>query len=190
MIGFSILNEVIQKLLGTGLVKKVYHSVFIYVDKADKSERYPVYSFPNDDGFEYVGIDDSKFMSCYIREIGDFVTDKVENKSSESKLIYGKQLYRIVFFNDFEERNHDDLLASFVKTTFTQYVVLNKIITNTDRLLTDETVLKDFNFGATTFYKAIDFYLTLILQDDTCENVISCNNQANPICLKIVNHAS
>ena len=58
MIGYSILNNVFNKLLSDGLVSKIYHDVIILEDtsKAGTTNRYPV--FPHGDEYTYVGVDD------------------------------------------------------------------------------------------------------------------------------------
>ena len=65
MIGYSVLNNIFNTLLNDGLVTKVYHDVIII---EEEKNRFPV--FPKGDEFVYVGVDDSKKMNCYFRQMG------------------------------------------------------------------------------------------------------------------------
>lgn len=176
MIGFSTILNIITYLLNQKLVSKIYHSVEIL---NTNGQRYPVYK--QDDEFIYIGPDDTKHMVCYIRETTGFATDKVEDIGGGKKLYKGKVGFRAVFFNDFEKRSHADLLTSLMAFTFYPNIRLKKLITNTEELLKEEAKVKDFTFGAETFYQAIDFTIQLTLHEDKCDLNIGCENLFNPI---------
>lgn len=159
-----------------GLVSKVYHDVIII---EEEKNRYPV--FPKGDEYIYVGIDDSKRMSCYFRQMGEMRNVKTDHISCQS--IYTTRVpYRMVLFNDYEKRNFDSLNAAFLQTMFQSHIDFTALITDKKRLLQDESIPKNFTFGASTYFVAIDFTLTLQLYKNTCEEVIGCDVLPNPIC--------
>lgn len=177
MIGYSVISNIIAYLLKQKLVSQVYHSVDIL---NINNQRYPGYK--KDDEWIYVGPDDSKHMQCYIREIAGLSVDKIEIMSAGGKKAYkGKVGYRMVFFNDFEKRDHDQLLIELLAFTYYPSVQLKKVINNNEELLREEGKVKDFTFGATTFYKAIDFFVIQTLQENKCELNIGCGNLQNPV---------
>lgn len=177
MIGYSIVSNIIAYVLKQKLVSKVYHSVDIL---NINDQRFPGYK--KDDEWIYVGPDDTQHMVCYIREISGLAVDKIVPMSAGGKKAYnGKVGYRMVFFNDFEQRNHDDLLVELMAFTFYPGIQLKKIISNNEELLREEGKVKDFTFGATTFYKAIDFFVLQTFQENKCELNIGCGNLQNPV---------
>ena len=176
MIGYSILNNIFNKLLADGLVSKVYHDVIII---EEEKNRYPVY--PKGDEYIYVGVDDSKRMSCYFRQIGEMRNVRTDYISCQA--IYTTRIpYRMVLFNDYEKRNFDSLNAAFVNTMFEAHIDFTALITDRKRLLQDESSPLNFTFGASTYFVAIDFTLTLQVYKNTCEEVIGCEVLPNPIC--------
>lgn len=176
MIGYSILNNIFGKLLADGLVSKVYHDVIII---EEEKNRYPV--FPKGDEFIYVGVDDSKHMSCYFRQTGEMRNVKTSYLSCQPW--YTTRVpYRMVLFNDFEKRNFDSLNAAFINTMFEAHIDFTALITDRKRLLQDESSPKNFTFGASTYFIAIDFTLTLQVYKNTCEEAIGCEAIPNPIC--------
>lgn len=179
MIGYTILKNAVEHLLETDLVKKVYHTTQIW---DQDGERYPVYK--DGDELVYVGVDDTKFMSCYIRQLNGFAVTKTNPIGSSGRKEYqGRVLNRIVFFNDFEERNHDELTIKLLAITFNSKIELVRIMENKDEILREEAKVKNFTFGGLTFYRAIDFYVLLKVQD-ACDLDVPCGEWENPITLK------
>lgn len=182
MIGYSTILSVIKYLLTQKLVSKVYHSVEIFDHNA---QRFPAYK--KEDEFIYIGPDDTQHMTCYLREISGFTVDKTEDLGGGKKIYRGKIGYRAVFFNDFEKRDHSDLLTSLMAFSFYPHIQLKKLITNTEELLKEEAKVKDFTFGAQTFYKAIDFFVLLTFQANNCELNIGCESLFNPLTPENIN---
>src|SRR6185369_5100477 len=113
MLAYLSLKPMFDMLLDTGLVQKIYHSVIID-NRGD--DRFPVYRVG--DEWRFCGQDDTKIMGCYIRQTSDFTNIRTEQISSAEKLYYTRIGYRVVFFNDFEKRNHDQLAAILMNIVF------------------------------------------------------------------------
>lgn len=177
MTGYSTLKPLFQSLIDTGLVQKIYHSVII---REQGENRYPAYRVG--DEWYYTGVDDTKIMGCYLRQTGDLQNGRTEQASSCQKMYITRVPYRLVFFNDHETRNHDDLQAKIMNIVFQKDIELVRFVTDKTRLAIDETALKGFNFGGNTFYAALDFILIVRLTRNNCEVEINCGEIPNPIC--------
>lgn len=176
MIGYLTINQIINDLINREVVKKVFHSVELWEKNGD---RYPAYRDQGNDEWFYVGVNDTKVMHAYIRETAGFkVESEIKLDSTGNKGYKGVENYRLVVFNDFENRSFDDLINAILPFSFLPGVRLKKIFNNNDELLREEAKIKDFNFGATTFYKAFDFTVTAIL-NKKCEYDIKC--WSNPV---------
>lgn len=178
MIGYSILNNIFNQLLSDKLVTKVYHDVIII---EEEKNRFPV--FARGDEYIYVGVDDSKKMSCYFRQTGEARNVKTTFTAGCERAYFVKVPYRMVLFNDFEKRNFDSLNSAFVNTMFSQGIDFTALITDRKRLLQDESSPKNFTFGASTYFVAIDFTLSVQISRNNCEEVIiGCDKLPNPVC--------
>ncbi len=177
MQGYSILNPLFLSLLNTGLVQKIYHSVIIH-EQGDN--RYPAYRVG--DEWHYTGVDDTKIMGCYLRQTGDLQNARTEHVTSCEKFYITRVPYRLVFFNDHETRNHDDLQVKIMNIVFEKDIEFVRFINDKTRLANEETALKGFNFGGNTFYAALDFFVLIRLTRNNCGTEISCGEIENPIC--------
>ncbi len=178
MIGYSVIKNLFYNLFATGIVKKIYHDVTILEE--DNGFKYPVYR--EGEEFVYVGIDDTKIMSCYLRQTGPVQNTKTEFISANQKLYKIRVPYRLVLFNDFEKRNFDQLQIALMKIMYSENIFLDKIITNSDDLLNIETSPKNFHLGGTSFYCAFDFFVISSIAEERCPTEISCSDLQNPIC--------
>lgn len=176
MLAYSTLNPVFVDLLDTNLVQKIYHSIIIY---AEGDERFPAYRLGDD--FIYCGQDDRQIMGCYVRQTGDFTNRTTELISSNQKMYVSRIPYRFVFFNDFEKRNHDELAAQLMNIVFQPDIEFVRYISDKTRLAQEESSLKGFNFGGSTFYAAIDVFVTVRLKRNNCEQTMNCGEIPNPI---------
>lgn len=178
MQGYSILKGVFDFLINTGLVKEVFHSVEII--ETDNS-RFPAY--PATDGeLVYIGVDDSKIMNCYVRQTDDLRTGKRDQISSNVFEYEVTIPHRVVFFNDHEKRNQDDLIQIFVGIAFLPGVNLKRVIVDKEKLLQLETKPSGFKFDNSSFYAAIDIEITFRLQRNNCLQQITCASIGNPYC--------
>lgn len=178
MQGYSILKTAFDKILDTGLTYRVFHSVKKFED-VNEGTTYPVYPSGIDE-FTYVGIDDTKHMTVYCRQIDDLRVVKPELIASS---LYNYRVaipHRMVFFNDFEKRNQDDLLSRFIQFAFLPNIKLLRVIVDKERLANMESTAKGFNFGDETFYAAIDFEIALTLSQQNCEIELTCDSLTNP----------
>lgn len=176
MLAYSTINPVLLDLLNTDLVKKIYHSVILY---EEENERFPAYRIGDD--YAYCGQDDREIMGCYLRQTGDFTNRETTQISSAEKMYVSRIPYRLVFFNDHEKRNHDDLAAKLMNIVFAQDIEFVRYISDKTRLAQEESKLKGFNFGGNTFYAAIDIFVTVRLKKTNCEQVMNCGDIPNPI---------
>lgn len=178
MQGFSVLKGVFDFLIDTNLIKEVFHSVEI-VETDNK--RFPAYPIESGD-LVYVGVDDTKIMNCYIRQVNDLRIDRVEKISSSVSEYETVIPHRIVFFNDHEKRNQDDLIKIFIGVAFLPGVRLKSVIVDKEKLLQLETKPHGFKFDSKTFYSAIDIDIVFRLRRNNCEEEIGCENIKNPYC--------
>lgn len=178
MQGYTILKQAFDKIIDTGLTNRVFHSVTKLTN--EQGETYPVYP-SGQDAFTYVGIDDTKMMTVYCRQIDDLRAGKVEAVGGCGQYIYRAVIpHRMVFFNDYEKRKQDDLIARFIDFVFTPQIKLLKVIVDKDKLANLESTAKGFNFGNETFYAAIDFEVTVELKRNKCGDEIGCEQINNP----------
>lgn len=178
MQGFSILKGVFDFLLKTKLINEVFHSVEIV---ETDSNRFPAYPIENGD-LVYVGVDDSKVMNCYVRQVNDLRIEKRDQISSSVFEYEAVIPHRIVFFNDYETRNTDDLIKIFIQLAFLPGVRLKSVIVDKEKLLQLETKPNGFKFDNKTFYSAIDFDIYFRLTRNNCEEEIGCEKIPNPYC--------
>lgn len=176
MLGYSTIKGLIQYLLNGNIVTRVYHSVTMQ-DKGGK--RYPAYKVGDD--FFYVGIDDTKRMSCYLRQTGAMVVGKSEFFTGSAKAYYVTVPYRLVFFNDFEGRNFDELTAKILQGVFLPGITLIRYYNDGNELMKVETSPELFRLGGTSFYKAVDLAVSFWMKPDNCEMEVGCTNIENPI---------
>lgn len=178
MIAFSILQSLFKNVIATGYVEKIYHSVIMNPTKEGGKKP----SAFIDSRVTYLGPDDTKGFSCYCRETGPTEIRSEERLSSCNLKLFKLQTpFRMVFQNQIEERNHEEiisaLIGAFSKTSKVKFVRLNSIALD---LLAQETPTGSFTITENTFYQAIDFLLLLEIQGTTCETDTSCNNLENP----------
>lgn len=169
--------EIATTIVGTGLVKKVFHSCQLLKDQ-NMITLYPAYQRGAE--FTYAGIDDTKGLFAYIRTNGDLVGVPFKKSSCDRAYTMTAPL-RVVFFNDNEERNQEELVRKLSTFTFMQGVSLVRIITDRFRLVKEESQLFREKFDGKTFYVAFDVSVTFILLPSDCERS-DCQTYANPIC--------
>lgn len=179
MQGLSILKELFDNLIGTGIVNEISHSVTI---RMQQDTRQP--SAPIGGRFQYVGPNDTKGFSCYCRANGPMVVTREERIGSCEAKEYSVTIpHRLVFFKYKETRNHDEisgrLLGAVIKSPSVRLQSMNTIA---DQILSQETT-GSFSFLPETYYAAIDFLLLLKLQGDNCEFEFSCDSLKNPYCI-------
>lgn len=177
MIGYSILSDVFNKLLTDKLVTKIYTDVFIMEENGN---RYPVY--PDGAEFKYVGVDDTKVMICYFRQLGEARNAKTIYVDSALKSYLLRVPFRMVLFNDYETRNFDELTVAFMNVMFAQFLDFTALITDVKKIQQEENLIKNFTFDASTYYVAIDFTLSVEIFKNNCAEVIGCAQVENPIC--------
>lgn len=181
MLGFSILEPLFINVLQTKFVTGVYHSVMMKpLQEGGNKPAAPV-----NGRFVYVGLDDTKGFTCYCRQTGSADVSGTELVGSCNRKIYTLDIpTRLVFFNANEKRSHDEIIALLVKAVIkTNSVRLQKIINTPDEILRSEAPTGRFQFRDTTFYVAIDFFVTLDLQTDSCIDEIKCEGVPNPYCI-------
>lgn len=182
MKGFSVLKELFKSIIGTNLVSNLYHSA--------KLQRLNDGSFkvvaPVNNRFEYVGLEDTKGFSCYCRQTGPLEVENNEKIGSEWNKRYKVRIpHKLVFFNDKEDRDHEQISGQLVKALIgTDFVSLVRVHSNTEQILAQEAPGGKFSFNEQTFYFAIDFFVVLNLQEDNCEVEFNCNGVENPFCGK------
>lgn len=176
MIAYLEVRPMLDYLLTSGLVTKIYQDVIIWENGENK---YPAYKVG--DEYYYIGVDDSKKMVCYIRQTGPIRTGKAEWNGSCSKTYESVVPYRVVFFNDWEERSFEDLQARILQSVLFRRIDLVSFINDADQLLSLETIVKNFSLGGKSFYCAIDITVKFDLKIDNCDVSISCDNLPNPL---------
>lgn len=180
MIGFSILSNLFNNVLQTKFVTGIYHSVKIRSDKTGSKPAAPVGG-----SYKYIGPDDSKGFTCYCRQTGSADVNTVEKIGGcNSKKLRLQVPYRLVLFNAAEKRDHETIIAAVTKAVIkTSLVKLQKIIVIPEEILRSEVPAGRFNFKENTLYFAIEFFVLLDLQADTCEEEIKCEGVQNPFCI-------
>jgi len=183
MIGYSILEPLFINVLQTKFVNEIYHSVLM--KPTPEGGNKPV--APVNKRYIYVGLNDTKGFSCYCRQSGS--GDVVSTESLGS--CGGQKKYRfqvptkLVFFNDNEERSHDDIIGKLVQAVIkTNFIRFQKITNNPDEILRSEAPTGKFQFKENTFYVALDFFLLLDIQVDNCTTEIQCEGIQNPYCIE------
>lgn len=165
-----------NKILETGLVKKFFHSVQLLKDEK-RQILYPAY--PSGAEYTYSGIDDSRGLFGYIRTNGDMSGAPFKIASCDRSYTVTAPM-RVVFFNDNEDRNQEELIRRLTTFTFLRNVNLVRIITDKFRLVTEESPVFRENFDGKTFYVAFDIQVTFILLPSDCESD-DCIIHPNPI---------
>lgn len=168
--------QIAGTILKTGIVNSVYHSCELLLDK--NGSVYPVYSSGGE--YKYVGVDDTKGMFAYIRDNGDSYV-KPFNISSCKNTYEASCPLKVVFFSDYENRNHNDIITKISEFTFMERVSLNKISTDKFKLSREESDIFRERFDAGTFYVSFDIIVKIILLPNTCD-IDLCKSYINPIC--------
>lgn len=169
-------------MIDTTIVKKVYHSVILLPGNLENATKPAA---PTSNGrYEYVGVDDTKGFTTYLRQIGPAEVVTQERVGSCGGYNYKMQVpHRLVFYNDIEKRDSDELIAKLTKAVISfPKIRLQRIITDRRDLLNQEAPAGSYKFKNSTFYAAVDFFVLLELQADTCDTVISCKGIDNPFC--------
>lgn len=172
--------EIAQKILSTGLVKKVFHSVQLLTN--ENGIMHPAY--PKGGEFTYAGIDDTHGLFGYIRTNGDMAGVPLKIGSCIHAYTMTIPL-RVVFFNDSEDRDFEWLTTKLISFTFQKSVSLNRIITDKYRLKQEESPIFREKFDGKTFYIAIDIFITLPLKPSDCETD-DCIVHPNPLLCPVV----
>jgi hypothetical protein len=168
--------EIAEAIVNTGLVSKVYHSVQLIKDDNFVTQ-YPVYRQGKE--YVYTGLDDARGLFAYIRNAGD--TSGVPLKIQSCGRSYDMDAsLRIVFFNDNEERDQDELLRQLASFTFLTGVTLQRIITDKFRLVKEESQIFRQRFDGKTFYAAFDVLVSFILLPSDCATD-ECVVYKNPV---------
>lgn len=168
--------EIANKILATGLVTKVFHSCQM-LRTEDNQQLYPAY--PKGNEYTYAGIDDTKGLFAYIRVNGDMAG--VPLKVTSCGRAYDMDApMRVVFFNDNEDRNQEELLASLATFTFLKGITLVRVVTDKFRLVKEESPLFRSHFDGKTFYVAFDVLVSFILLPSDCAKD-QCKVHPNPI---------
>lgn len=180
MQGSSILNPLFTRVIDTGLVKSVYHSVILR--EIDKRGISPVAKINT--SFKYVGIDDTKGFFAYCRQTGPLEVLEAEPIGGCQMKRYKTQIpHRLVFYNDTEKRSHDEIIAKLTKAVIgAMNIKLNKVHSDPKTILQSESPKAVFHYRPKTFYCAIDFFVLLKIQADTCETEFTCEDLQNPFC--------
>lgn len=168
--------EIGNKILATGLVKKVFHSCQLL--KNDQNQTmYPAYQVGAE--YTYAGIDDTHGLFAYIRNNGDIVGVPFKMDSCGRTYTMTAPL-RVVFFSDNEDRNQDELIRMLGTFTFLKNVNLVRVVTDKYRLVKEESQIFRERFDGKTFYIAFDVSVTFILLPSDCE-VKTCIVHPNPL---------
>lgn len=168
--------EIANAILATGLVKKVFHSCQLL--RNDQSQTmYPAYQKGAE--WTYSGIDDTHGLFAYIRTNGDIIGAPFKLDSCGRTYTMTAPL-RVVFFNDNEDRDQDELIRKMGSFTFLKNVNLVRIITDKFRLVREESPIFREHFDGKTFYAAFDVAVTFILLPSDCERDI-CIIHPNPL---------
>lgn len=168
--------EIATVILNTGLVKNVFHSCQLLKDENSQT-LYPAY--PIGAEYSYAGIDDTKGLFAYIRTSGDIISVPLKLQSCSHSYTMTAPM-RVVFFNDNEDRNQEELIRQLGTFTFLQGVSLTRIIVDKYRLVREESQLFRERFDGKTFYAAFDVIVTFILLPSDCETD-TCIVHPNPL---------
>lgn len=181
MFGSSILSNLFERVIETGLVNRVFHSVIL--EELTKGGFRP--AAPVKGRFVYVGPDDTKGFGVYCRQTGQVGVDRNELIGGCDLRRYHTTIpHRLVFFRDREKRSHDDLLSRLIKAVISTPGVRLSSVTNLHKdILPQEAPTGKFKFNNMTFYVSIDFNVLLKLQTDNCEDEIGCEGLNNPFCI-------
>jgi hypothetical protein len=156
--------EIAEAIINTGLVSKVFHSCQLIKDDNFVTQ-YPVYRQGKE--YVYAGLDDTKGLFAYIRQNGDSAGVPLKIQSCGRSYDMDASL-RVVFFNDNEERDQDDLLTKLSSFTFLTGVTLQRIIVDKFRLVKEESQIFRQRFDGKTFYAAFDVLVSFILLPSDC----------------------
>lgn len=181
MIGFSILSDLFTNIIQTKFVTGVFHSVMMKpIPGGGNKPAAPVKS-----RYEYVGPDDKKGFSCYCRQSGSADVTEIEKIGGCTSKKYRFQVpHRIVFYNAIEKRDHEAIIAAMLKAVMkTNMTRVQKLVTIPEEILRSEAPTGRFQFTETTLYFAIEFFVLLDVQADTCEAEIKCEGVPNPFCI-------
>lgn len=181
MQGQSILNTLFTNIIATGLVKEIFHSVLIRDIQGNKKPLVPV-----EGSFINVGPDDTQKFLTYCRANGPIDFEQEEKIGAQKKILWIRIPHKIVFFNDDEPRDHDQLTGTFIQAVVgTPGIRFARAYTIPDQILQTETN-GQYTFTPSTYYSAIDFSLLLKLQANDCEAEFgfsfNCNDLKNPFC--------
>jgi len=181
MIGYSILEPLFINVLQTKFVTEIYHSVLL--KPTPEGGNKPV--APVNKRYIYVGLNDTKGFSCYCRQSGSGDVISNDRVGSCGPKIYRFQVpTKLVFFHDYEERIHDDIIGKLVQAVIkTDKVRFQKITMNPDEILRSEAPTGKFQFKESTFYVSLDFFILLDIQVDNCTTEIQCEGIQNPYCI-------
>lgn len=169
--------EVGNYLLQGGLINRYAHSVELFTSP-NRGGLYPVYR--SGDEFIYFGVDDTKGRFAYFRLNGSPTPAGQPLRISSCTKTYLMDFpIRLVIFNDWEKENHAQLITKFLAVGFINNVTLSRFTANAVQLAKDESPIGDFDFGAKTFYLAIDLIIQTELKPSTCIEV--CDPFKNPI---------
>jgi len=168
--------EIAEEIIKTGLVTKVFHSCQLLKDEEGRTV-YPAYQVGAE--FTYAGIDDAKGLFAYIRVNGDAQAVPLKLTSCQGAYTVTAPL-RVVFFNDNESRNQDDLATRLLTFTFLQNVFLVRVISDRHRLVREESQVFREKFDGKTFYVAVDINVTFILLPSDCAPE-ACIVYPNPV---------
>lgn len=177
MIGYSTLETLFTRLTDNKLISKIYHSV-VFNTSTDGSRKPS--AFVNG-MLTYVGPDDSKGFYSYCRQTGPGEVTKEERVGSSWKLYKVRVPFKMVFFNSFEERDHEEILRALIGIfANTDKISISRVHTIQTDILNSEVPGGSITFTQDTFYKAIDFFVLLDIQGTSCNFDIGCNNISNP----------
>ena len=168
--------EIAEAIIKTGLVANVFHSVQLIKDDNFVTQ-YPVYRQGKE--YVYTGLDDSKGLFAYVRAAGDIAGVPLKIQSCGRSYDMAASL-RVVFFNDNEDRDQEDLLNKLSSFTFLNGVTLQRIITDKFRLVKEESQIFRQRFDGKTFYAAFDVLVSFILLPSECETD-PCVVYQNPV---------
>lgn len=178
--------QIANRILESGVVQMVFHSVQLLRNEKNQV-KYPAY--PKGGEFTYAGIDDTHGLFAYIRINGDMLGNPFKLTSCSGSHAIEAPL-RVVFFNDNEDRNQEELLSIVSNFLFLQHVKLVRIITDKFRLVADESPMFRENFDGKTFYVAFDIMVKFIIKPNDCEPE-KCIIHQNPLkCLVAVPQSS
>lgn len=180
MLGYSTLIKLFDNLLATGIMTGIYHSVMMKPLKEGSKPHAPV-----DGRWIYVGVDDTKGLTCYCRQNGSADVQNVEKLGACNNNKYRFQVpHRIVIYNASEKRDHEQIIAlvsgAIMKTPL---IRLQRIVNIPEEILRSEAPTGRFEFKDNTLYFAIEFFVLLDLQTDNCEHEIKCEGVPNPYCI-------